>query len=96
MHVGANTKTPPTLNFVSAFSQHSTTYKEATYAQTPIPRTYVHTKICGKRGGRAAATVAAAAVAALGQRSVVGSGGQRVGSAMEAGIAAAATATTVL
>ncbi len=38
MRVGANTKTPPTLNFVSAFSQHSTTYQEATYAQTPILR----------------------------------------------------------
>ncbi len=55
MRVGADTKTPPTLNFVSAFSQHSTTYQEATYAQTPIPRTYVRTKIRGKHGGRAAA-----------------------------------------
>jgi hypothetical protein len=48
----------------------------------------------GKRGGRAAAAAAAAEAAALGQRGVIGGSGQRVGSAIAAGINAAA-ATTV-
>jgi hypothetical protein len=63
----------------------------------PVAARHYSRQHCGgKRGGRVAAAAAAAEAAeaaALGQRGVIGGGRQRVGSAIAAGINAAAAAT---